>query len=354
MTRGATSRLHQPGCVVLATYKPSKELLIRQLRSIQQQSVSSYTCLITADGDPASTQLIVDEAVGGDDRFIVIGHTDRVGFFSNFERGLQAVPTRARWVALSDQDDYWYPSKLESLVPHLDTYSLVSGQARVVEHPSGAVITESTQRRNSTTECLVLDNQFTGAQLVFRRELLDVALPFPHLNTATEVHDHWLAFVARGLSGTLITDDVLQDYVQHGTNVIGEAHRGFSLRGALRTALGLTRRYEGNVSVGAIRRAVYKAGVGWPETMVEHRALRLVGATDDSLLARSFGSDRSAWRTAKRVLTLAKRHDISLRAAATYLAGSVAGSVGSLRRGLSERIAENVSALPERTSPSSI
>ena len=63
---------------------------------------------------------LVAEIVGDDPRFEVIGWDDNLGFYLNFERLLLAVPDDAAWVALSDQDDRWYPDKLERLVPLLD------------------------------------------------------------------------------------------------------------------------------------------------------------------------------------------------------------------------------------------
>ena len=88
--------------------------------------------------------------MGGDSRFEVIGWDDRVGFYLNFERLLMAVPADAAWVALSDHDDAWYPTKLEQLVPRLDDVILVTGQARVTSHPSGRVLLESATSQGGT------------------------------------------------------------------------------------------------------------------------------------------------------------------------------------------------------------
>ena len=106
--------------VVLAAYRPDPELFAIQLRSIRDQTRRDFRCLIGADGGQEEVRALVAEIVGDDPRFEVIGWDDNLGFYLNFERLLMAVPPDAAWVALSDQDDRWYPDKLERLVPLLD------------------------------------------------------------------------------------------------------------------------------------------------------------------------------------------------------------------------------------------
>jgi hypothetical protein len=57
---------------------------------------------------------------------------------------------------------------------------------------------------------------------VFRRSLLELALPFPPF-VETSFHDHWLAVVALLAGGIDYLDAPLYDYTQHGRNVIGHA-----------------------------------------------------------------------------------------------------------------------------------
>ena len=49
-------------------------------------------------------------------RFRLIENDQRVGFYHNFERALNNVPDECSFVALSDQDDFWYANKLTTLV----------------------------------------------------------------------------------------------------------------------------------------------------------------------------------------------------------------------------------------------
>ncbi|HYN67277.1 MAG TPA: glycosyltransferase, partial [Ornithinibacter sp.] len=165
------------GAVVLAAYRPDPDLFLVQLRSIRDQTRDDFRCLIGADGGQEAVRTLVHEIVGDDPRFEVIGWDDNLGFYLNFERLLRAVPDDVAWVALSDQDDRWYPDKLERLVPLLDNAVLCSARWRVVD--AGRSATPPRRRHGLSLAGVLAQNPVPGAAMVFRRTLLDWALPFP-------------------------------------------------------------------------------------------------------------------------------------------------------------------------------
>ena len=67
-------------------------------------------------------------------------------------------------------------------------------------------------------------NVVTGAACLVRREVLDVALPFP-AELDGSFHDHWLAVCALALGELAYVDQPLVDYVQHDANVVGWSRR---------------------------------------------------------------------------------------------------------------------------------
>ncbi|WP_411373714.1 glycosyltransferase [Arthrobacter sp. MPF02] len=255
------------GVIALAAYKPDWELFRRQLQSIRDQSHHNFTCLISADGGHDEIRAFVDETLKGDTRFEVIGFQERLGFYGNFERVLEHVPADAEWIALSDQDDYWYPDKLETLLPCLSKYSLASGQARVVTS-KGTVLAESTKRCNVPSSHLLLDNQITGGLSVFRRELLDSVLPFPRLSNPSENHDHWIGLCAAIANGAYIADKIVQDYIQHGGNVLGEPGRRFNLSQSIDNLRRMGLKYEGAGNLAALLRVTMNIKFGWSRCMV--------------------------------------------------------------------------------------
>ena len=167
---------------------------------------------------------MVDDLTREDVRFTVVPFEERAGFYRNFEKILELVPEEAPWVALSDQDDDWKPEKLALLIPFLQESSLVQGQARVRRH--GIAVSNSepaviTNRRSVGLAAMLIDNQVTGSLALFRGSLLRNALPFPP-PTDLAFHDHWLAVCATLEDGIVVLPNVVQDYVQHDGNVIGE------------------------------------------------------------------------------------------------------------------------------------
>jgi len=193
------------------------------------------------------------------------------------ERLLLRLPPAAFWVALSDQDDIWRHDELERLVPTLADVALVSGQARLTEHPAGRVL-GTTTRRWVPVDDLVMENQVTGSLSVFRRDLLDLALPFPRLHTPTQMHDHWLGACAASTSGYAMVEEVVQDYVQHADNVVGETlsirRRREPIR-ALREIATIIDEYEGGHSPIRAARACQNLSFGWRRVMVAALLARL-------------------------------------------------------------------------------
>ncbi|MER2135051.1 MAG: glycosyltransferase [Arthrobacter sp.] len=321
------------GVIAMAAYQPDPGLFRVQLESIQKQSHKDFLCLISVDGDPDPVHDLVASATGRDPRFVVLGYGNRLGFYGNFERVLSNVPPDAQWVALSDQDDYWYPEKLSVLLPHLEAHQLVSGQARVVEAGTGRVITANTARRNVPYAHLIAQNQITGGQTVFRRSLLDLALPFPRLNTVTEVHDHWLAACAGAVDSVLVVDEIVQDYVQHGANVLGEAAGGFDPLRSVRQAASLADRFEGGHSPAQVAAACRKLSFGWRQVMMDTLSERLDRPGPEFARAYDAFSSGHRWPPALSVLASGLRSgNIAPACAAEF----IAGVPGELRRKAAE------------------
>jgi hypothetical protein len=311
------------GVVALAAYQPDRELFRTQLRSIQNQTHRNFRCLISADGGFADIRGFVERELGGDERFQVIGFEQRLGFYGNFERVLQHVPADAAWVALSDQDDFWYPSKLETLVPYLSNVSLVAAQARVVRKPGNLVVAQSTQRKNVALPALLAQNQVTGSLCVFRRDLLDIGLPFPRLNTISQVHDHWLAVCAEATGGALVIDEVVQDYVQHGGNVLGEVKGKKGPAKSLEHVRALSRKYQGSSSPLAMLRTANDLSFGWRRIMADTLRQRMSAyspAMNNAVAAFETGH---AWSSTLRVLVAGLRSgEVALPCFVEFVAGT--------------------------------
>jgi glycosyltransferase involved in cell wall biosynthesis len=220
--------------ICLATYNPPLALFQRQVESIRAQTHANWVCLISDDCSPPDRYQAIQELVGGDRRFVVSRSPRRLGFYLNFERALALAPREAPLIALCDQDDYWYPEKLEVLVGALGDSQLVYSDARIVDDAGRSIAsTYWSVRRNNHRDLpsLLVANSVTGAASLFRRRVLEHALPFPPGQFA-HFHDHWIALVALALGGIEFVPRPLYDYVQHGGAALGhaQANRIFTLR----------------------------------------------------------------------------------------------------------------------------
>ena len=138
------------------------------------------------------------------------------------------APREAELIALSDQDDRWYPEKLEVLREAIGPAQLVYSDLRRVG-VDGRVRAESLwegrRRSHDNLASLVISNTVVGAASMFRRRVADYALPFP-VGPGWNFHDHWLAAVALSLGEIAYVDRPLQDYVQHPGAVLGRVAAG--------------------------------------------------------------------------------------------------------------------------------
>ena len=213
--------------VCMATYEPDPELFRAQVESLRAQTDARWICLVS--DDCSERYALIAETIGDDSRFVLSRSERRLGFYRNFERALRMVPAGVELVALCDQDDRWYPDKLATLRAALGSAQLVYCDQRLVD-ADGRVLRNTMWRgrRNNHTSLasLLVANSITGAATLFRRPVLELALPFPD-TPGLQFHDHWLGLVALATGEIAYVDRPLYDYVQHRGAIFGEvAARG--------------------------------------------------------------------------------------------------------------------------------
>jgi len=225
--------------ICMATYDLPLDLFRRQIESIRAQTYENWVCVISDDCSSPARLAEMREVLADDERFWLTPGPHRLGFYGNFERALALAPREAELLAMCDQDDRWYPEKLEVLESSMEPGAkLVYSDMRIVDR-TGRVRFDTywTYRCNNHTNfgSLVLVNTITGAASLFAREVLDYALPFPP-HYGAGYHDHWVALMAMALGNVGYVDRPLYDYVQHGGAVLGHARANGLLRGVPRGA----------------------------------------------------------------------------------------------------------------------
>jgi hypothetical protein len=225
--------------ICMATYEPDPELFARQIDSIREQTDTDWVCVISDDGSGPEAVAAMERVLGDDPRFRFDRAAERQVFYRNFERALTLAPPDATLIALSDQDDVWYPHKLATLRAALGADPLAYSEQRLVT-PDGALVRESLwngrEPNHTDITSLLVAGGVTGAAMLMRREVADLAVPFPD-TPGMDFHDHWIALVALALGDIVLVEEPLYDYVQHGAAVFGESKdipqsRGERLRSA--------------------------------------------------------------------------------------------------------------------------
>jgi hypothetical protein len=214
--------------ICMATYEPDARLLEAQLESLLAQTDRDWVCVISDDASPTPF------AVPDDERFVVSRAGERRGFYGNFERAIGLAPPDCGLVALCDQDDRWHPDKLATLRAALGGAAMVYSDQRLVD--AGGRVLRGTLwegRRNNHTDIasMLVANSVTGAATLFRRDVAELALPFP-LTPGMPFHDHWLGLVALAAGDVAYVDRPLYDYVQHAGAVFGDVSQGGAAQGA--------------------------------------------------------------------------------------------------------------------------
>jgi glycosyltransferase involved in cell wall biosynthesis len=235
--------------VVLATYQ-GEQFIREQLASIAGQTRLPTRILVADDGSSDRTCAVIEDFASQAPFPVEWVGRERVGGASlNFARVLAA--STADLVVLCDQDDVWFPERLEQLaaayvaagepeVPRLLVHDLrlIDGSGKVLG-PSFWRHQAFVQRRGSTFATLLVMNSFPGCAMVCNRALLQRALPIP---AEAVMHDWWLALVAAGCGSILVVERAFVSYRLHAANAIGAPVQSWAsrlVRGRLGSGAGL-------------------------------------------------------------------------------------------------------------------
>lgn len=206
--------------VAMATFNGAPYLR-DQIESILAQTLMPLEIVISDDGSEDDTLNIIESYRGQYPNIKSFMNPCKRGFIKNFENAI--LHCSGDYIALADQDDIWEPHKLETLINNLGSNILIHSDASVIDS-LGTVLHQSwTSFYNKNIDqdfiyYLCKRNIITGCTSLFKKELVELIVPFPD---EIPFHDWWLALVAFRNGGISYLDKPLMRYRLHYGNAIG-------------------------------------------------------------------------------------------------------------------------------------
>ncbi|MDO9219960.1 MAG: glycosyltransferase family 2 protein [Thiobacillus sp.] len=205
--------------VCLAMYNGAN-YLVPQIRSILDQ-LGQFDEIVVVDDCSQDESVQIVNAFG-DSRIRLIRNDSNLGILAAFEGALRE--SAGDIIFLSDQDDVWLPGKVERCLAALVDCPLVVTDCAVVDSELELLSPSFFRLRHSRPGVLhnLWKNTYLGCCMAFRRELLQIALPFPN---RIPMHDMWLGMIAEIHGGTCFVPEPLLLYRRHGGNASDTAGR---------------------------------------------------------------------------------------------------------------------------------
>lgn len=218
--------------VALCTYNGSK-YISQQLDSIVNQTEKVHQIIICDDQSTDNTLQILNDYQFKFPELIFI-HQNEVNLRSNknFEKAISICD--GDFIFLSDQDDIWRSDKVEktmSKFKEIPSAEAVFSNADLI-NDFGENYTKYTlwdnvmflEKEMEKPIDLLLHitqktNYLTGATLCFKKEVKNVLLPFPNLNSL--FHDEWIALVLATRKTLYYSTENLISYRIHSGQQIG-------------------------------------------------------------------------------------------------------------------------------------
>lgn len=223
--------------IVIATYNGSR-FIKEQLESFIHQTVLPSEIVISDDGSTDSTieqvESFIKQYAHLPIQFKMIKNdTDNHGVLGNFQNA--AMNASGEYIFFCDQDDIWFPNKVERIVDIMDSH-----EEQVVIHNAQVFKEESDGSFHPIEKYLMNEYPFDenglykingsgavwssfyycliqGMCMCVKREYLFSILPF----SKGSGHDYWILFCAAADNSLMAVKDVLAYYRIHSNNTAG-------------------------------------------------------------------------------------------------------------------------------------
>lgn len=219
--------------ILMATYN-GDQYLSQQLDSILAQTYKNWRLLVRDDGSSDYTLDILKKYRQKDERISILEDDGaNLQTIGNFFKLIQSAP-ESDYYALSDQDDYWYPKKLERAIFCLENKFddnriplLYCGAKEITDENLNIKERSVVTNPKLTWQSALVENICTGCTCVFNQALRQKAILYTPQKCI--MHDWWLYLLAVGMGKAYYDETPLIQYRQHEGNVCGDINSGWKL-----------------------------------------------------------------------------------------------------------------------------
>jgi glycosyltransferase involved in cell wall biosynthesis len=202
--------------VAMATYNGAKYIR-QQLLSIAHQTKLPSELVVSDDASSDDTLEIISQ-FAEDAPFAVriISNPANIGYVRNF--GIALAKCTGDIVFLSDQDDFWWPEKIETMMSWFaehDEAELLIHDLKFCSEDLTSTSETKMQRMRRLHD--VERDYVVGMATAIRSRFLKQCLPIPEEPGLT--HDRWLHMCAESVDRKRLLPAVLALHRRHATNV---------------------------------------------------------------------------------------------------------------------------------------
>jgi glycosyltransferase involved in cell wall biosynthesis len=216
------NKMNETVSVVMSTYNGAG-YIEEQLDSILHQTYTNLQIIINDDASTDNTFEILKSYAAKDARIFLCQQERNAGYNISFSHACSKAT--GKFIAISDQDDIWELNKIEEQVkkinekPNNVLVHCISARFEDKTKPHLRSIKKMKFFRGNNIKKFYLANYVLGHAMLFRRCLLDVALPFP----PNVCYDWWLAACACTVGNIEFMDEILVWHRIHQSNATGAA-----------------------------------------------------------------------------------------------------------------------------------
>lgn len=224
--------------IVLCTFNGNK-YIEALMDSIIVQTYENWELWISDDGSKDNTISVVRQyAEFYPEKIHILPEHAPLGACTNFLKTLTGAQlNEAEYYMFADQDDVWFPDKIEKLVAAMrmeeqsereKTPLLIHSDCRVTDQNLQTIASSFTEymgynQSMKSLPHLLVQNNVVGASVLFNRALRNRIHSVPQ---SAVMHDHWIALVAAAFGRIGYLPEATYDYRQHAENVIGAREGG--------------------------------------------------------------------------------------------------------------------------------